>query len=332
MQEVLFLKQNASKWRRLEHLLSTHQPTDPDELAELFIEVTNDLSYAKTFFPNSKATQYLNTLAARVHQAIYRNKKENRSRLVQFWAYELPATFRQAHRQMLYAFLIFMISVFIGVISTGNDSTFVRLILGDRYVNYTLHNIEKKDPMAIYKSMNQIDMFLGITINNIKVAFYCFAAGILFSIGTVFLLFYNGVMLGVFQYFFHQHGLLLAAASVIWIHGTLEISSIIVAGSAGLVMGNSLLFPGTYTRRQSLMQGAAKGIKIVIGLVPLFMIAAFLEGFVTRYTNMPLALNLTIILGSLTFVVWYFILYPFRLASKKPDNPQPFIFTGDAHE
>ncbi len=332
MQEVVFLKQNAPKWRRLEHLLSSPQPSDPDELAELFIEITNDLSYAKTFFPNSKSTLYLNTLAARVHQAIYRNKKENRSRLVQFWAYELPATLREAHRQMLYSFLIFTISALIGVISTGNDSTFVRLILGDRYVNYTVHNIEKGDPLAIYKSMNQIDMFLGITINNIRVALYCFAAGILFSIGTVFLLFYNGVMVGVFQYFFHQQGLLWASASVIWIHGTLEISSIIVAGSAGLVMGNSLLFPGTYTRRQSLMQGAAKGIKIVVGLVPLFVIAGFLEAFVTRYTNMPLALNLAIIFGSLSFVIWYFVIYPIHLARKKSGEAEPLIITGEAYE
>ena len=321
MQEVVFLKQNAPKWRRLEELLASSRRVDPDQLAELFIEITDDLSYAQTFFPESKTTLYLNTLAGRIHQTIYRNKKEERNRLVEFWKTELPRLFREAHRYMVYAFLIFIISALIGVISTDRDSGFVRLILGDRYVNYTLHNIEKGDPMAVYKEMNQIDMFLGITLNNIKVALYCFAAGIIFSLGTVYLLFYNGVMVGAFQYFFHQQGLLLTSAATIWIHGTLEIASIIIAGSAGLVMGNSLLFPGTFTRRQSLMQGAAKGIKIVIGLVPIFVVAGFLEAFVTRYTNMPLTIKLFIILGSLAAVLWYFILYPIQLTKEKSPEP-----------
>ncbi|GAB3818017.1 hypothetical protein GCM10028895_14750 [Pontibacter rugosus] len=123
-------------------------------------------------------------------------------------------------------------------------------------------------------------------------------------------------MLGAFQYFFYKQGLLLTSVLTIWIHGTLEISAIVIAGCAGLVMGNSLLFPKTHTRLHAFRQGARQGLKIVIGLVPIFITAGFLEGFVTRHTQMPLALSLFIILLSAAFILYYFILYP-RLLHKQ---------------
>ncbi len=313
MQEIVFLKQNAPRWQAFEELLKDSTRTDPDTLAGLFIELTNDLSYARTFYPRSETTQYLNGLTARVHQQIYRNKKESRSRLSNFWTRELPHLFRGSFKELVYAALIFGVAIFIGVVSAANDDGFVRLILGDRYVNMTLSNMDKGDPLAVYKSLNQVDMFLGITLNNIRVALFAFVAGVLFSFGTGYILFTNGVMLGAFHYLFYENGLLADALLTVWIHGTLEIAAIVVAGSAGLVVGNSILFPGTYGRAQSFRRGARQGLKIALGLVPIFVVAGFLEGFVTRYTDMPAWLSLGIITGSLVFVAWYFILYPLQL-------------------
>jgi uncharacterized membrane protein SpoIIM required for sporulation len=132
-------------------------------------------------------------------------------------------------------------------------------------------------------------------------------------VGTVLVLFYNGIMLGSFQYFFYTHGLLVTSALTIWIHGTLEISAIVIAGCAGLTMGNSLVFPQTYSRLDSFLIGARKGLKIVIGLVPIFVMAGFLEGFVTRHTEMPVLLKLFIIFSSLALIIFYFIIYPIQL-------------------
>ena len=218
---------------------------------------------------------------------------------------------------MLYAALIFVVSVSIGVLSSANDTGFVRLILGDTYVNMTLKNINQGDPMAVYKTMSQGSMFLLITLNNIKVSFYAFTAGLIFSFGTGLVLLYNGVMLGAFHYMFYEAGLLGQSVRTIWIHGALEISAIVIAGGAGLVIGNSFLFPGTYTRLESFQRGARDGMKIVIGLVPVFIVAGFLEGFVTRYTAMPLWLSLFIIGGSLIFIIWYVGLYPRHLANRE---------------
>lgn len=316
MKEITFLKQNADKWQQFESLLSHKTGSDPDRLADLFIQLTDDLSYARTNYPKSKTTQYLNGLASKAHQEIYKNKKEKSRRILTFWKYELPLTFKRSHRQLLYSFLIFIISLFIGVISAANDDDFVRLILGDTYVNQTLENIDKGDPMAIYKSMTPGNMFLAITVNNIYVSFQCFVLGIFFSLGTGYALFRNGVMLGAFQYFFYQKGLLMESMLVIWIHGTLEISAIVIAGAAGLTMGNSILFPGTYSRLQSFIMGSRQGIKIIIGLVPVFIIAGFLESFVTRHTEMPVLLSVSIILVSFIFITGYFIFYPIVLNKK----------------
>lgn len=313
MQEIVFLKTNKPKWEKIEQKIKNVKDINPDELAELFINLTDDLSYARTFYPKSKVTVYLNGLTLKVHQKIYQKKRDKNERIIKFWTTELPLVVARHQKELLYSFLFFLISILIGVVSAANDDTFIRLILGDSYVNMTLENIEKGDPMAVYKSMHQIDMFWGITVNNILVSFYTFIFGTLFSAGTVFLLFSNGVMLGSFQYFFFQKGLLLQSVLVIWIHGTIEISSIVIAGGAGIILGNSILFPGTYSRLESFKRGAADGLKIVIGLIPLFITAGFLESFVTRHTNMPMWLSLFIIISSLIFILFYFVYYPIKL-------------------
>jgi len=142
MRESLFIKQNSERWKIYEDKPSN----DPDEIAERFISITDDLAYAKTFYPKSRTTTYLNGLAAGFHNSIYKNKKEKSGRFVKFWKYELPLLFRQYHRQLLYSFAFFMVFFFIGWISAKYDNSFVRLVMGDDYVNMTNANIAKHDP------------------------------------------------------------------------------------------------------------------------------------------------------------------------------------------
>ena len=321
MKEVQFIKNNSERWREVELFLSKKTSIqDPDKLAELFIQLTDDLSYSKTFYPQSKTTQYLNSLTSKLHQSVYKNKKEKRSRIISFWKYELPEIFFARRKELLISFVVFFVAIVIGVVSSEGDTGFVRLILGDSYVNMTQENIKNDDPLAVYKQMNGVDMFMGITFNNIRVSFYAFMAGLLLSVGTILLLLYNGIMLGTFHHLFYTQDLLFKSLSIVWIHGTLEISSIIIAGAAGLILGNSILFPKTYSRRQSFLISAKDGVKIIIGLIPLFIVAGFLESFVTRFTQMPIFINLTIILSSLLFIIWYVIIYPLKLSRREKNE------------
>lgn len=293
------------------------QQFTPDEIANQFIEITNDLAYAKTFYPNSKTTAYLNGLAAKLHQSVYKNKKEKSNRFIHFWKTELPLVFLTHKKQILYAFAFFIVSCAIGALSAKYDDTFVRLIMGDAYVNMTNENISKGDPFGVYKQKNEFLMFIQIGANNIYVALYTFVLGIIFSFGSIVALFRNGIMLGSFQYFFFSKGLGLQSVLVIWIHGTLEISAIVLAGAAGLVLGNSFLFPKTYTRKQSVLRGAKEGLKMVLGLIPIFIIAAFFESFVTRHTEMPMFASLFILISSAAFIIWYVFIYPARIQQKQ---------------
>lgn len=316
MKEVVFLDRNSKKWKEFENLLADELQTAPDVIADLYIQLTDDLSYAQTFYPNSSTTAYLNQLSVGIHQRIYKNQKTKKGKFKQFWTTDLPLVLFQTRKQLLYSLLIFLISALLGIVSTRNDQSFVRTILGDNYVNMTISNIKKGDPMAVYKQEGQSEMFLGITINNIKVSFMAFVFGILTAFGSGFILFKNGIMLGSFTYFFAANGLFLESTRVIWIHGTLEISAIIISGAAGIVLGNSIIFPGTLPRKTSMQIGVGKGIKIIVGIIPLFIVAGFLEGYVTRHTEMAMWLSWSIILSSLLFVIWYFIINPKQVYQK----------------
>ena len=309
MKEARFVSQNKEKWGKMENV----NHLDTDTLASNYVILSDDLSYAKTFYPGSDVVKYLNQLISVYQINIYGQERSEKKGILSFWVREFPLLLYRERRTLLFAFLFLLFAALIGIFSTAKDDTFVRLILGDAYVDKTLENIENGTPMGIYSSSNEVDMFFMITANNIKVAFVAFVFGIFFSAGTLWILFSNGVMLGAFQYFFFQHGLLLHSVMSVWAHGTVEITSIIIAGGAGLVMGNSFLFPGTYKRSYSFRNGALRGIKIVTGLIPFFIIAGWIESFITRYADTYPVVGAVAIILSLGGVIGYFVVYPYYL-------------------
>ena len=313
MREAVFLRQNQERWQQYEK----RPQVGPDELAARFVALTDDLAYAQTFYPTSPTTAYLNGLAGKVHQRLYANKRQTHGRFARFWAVELPLVVARHHRTLAFTALVFLVFTALGALSAAYDDSFVRVILGDGYVNQTIENIRKGDPMAVYKREGETMMFLFITTNNIRVALATFVLGVTLGAGTLLMMFRNALMLGAFQYFFYHYHVLRASVLTIWIHGTLEISAIIVAGAAGFVMARGILFPGTFSRAEAFRLAARDGLKIAIGLVPIFVVAGFLEGFVTRHTEMPLAASLGIIGTSAAFIGWYFVLYPRQLARRQ---------------
>ena len=316
MKEITFLKQNSTKWESFEESLAKKENEHPAKVANMFVELTDDLAYSKSNYKGSKTTAYLNSLTARIHQLIYKNKKESSKRVFQFWKTELPSLFGKHHHTLLVSFIVGVLGTLLGVVSQLYDDSFIRLIVGDDYVNQTIERIKNGNPIGIYGEMPNWFMFIYITVNNIKVSFFMLAFGMIFSVGAGFYILQNTIMLGSFFTLFYQYNVLGKALKVVWIHGTLEMSAIVIAGCAGLLLGNSFMFPKTYTRLESFKNGAKESIKIVVGLIPIFICAGFLESFITRYTEMDLWLSLLIIFGSLAFIIWYFIILPIQLKNK----------------
>lgn len=311
MKEVTFIRRNIEKWRGYETVAAQPRESTPDMLADAYIDVTSDLAFSQTHYPRSRITLYLNNLASAIHNQIYRNKRERWTRVFTFWTNEVPHTMWNARRELRLSFIIMLISALVGAVSQLIDPDFARLILGNAYVEMTLENIANGEPMAVYDGSPEGPMFISITVNNIYVSFMAFVTGVFTSFGTGFILFRNGIMLGAFQTFFAQNGVLGQSVLAIWLHGTIEISAIVVAGAAGLAMGNAWLFPGTYKRLYSFRRGARRGLRIVIGTVPLFCMAGFIESFATRHTEWPNVVRLGIIALSAAFIAYYYIVLPY---------------------
>src|SRR6478736_6176001 len=108
MQEAAFIKRNKPRWEEFEKLIKSNSSINPDRLAELFIQVTDDLAFAQTQYPGSRVTNYLNSLASSVHRVIYKNKKEERNRFLTFWKEEVPQAVWQSRKQLGYALIIFL--------------------------------------------------------------------------------------------------------------------------------------------------------------------------------------------------------------------------------
>ena len=310
MKEIFFIRQNIEKWKSLEKVLDNVSAHNPSDLADAYTELTIDLSFSRAQYPKSRITLYLNNLASALHNQLYKNKKEKYSRIITYWTQEIPMAMAHSQKELLYAFLVFAISVVIGILSAQNDDSFVRLILGNGYVDMTLRNIENGEPTGVYSAIPEMPMFLSIIFNNIFVSFKTFVFGIFSGFGTGYVLFYNGVMIGAVQTLFFQHHAGYESMLAIWLHGTFEISAIIVAGAAGFVLGNGWLFPGTYSRGYAFKRSAKRGLKIIIGLTPVFLLAGFIESFLTRHTEYPTYIRLSIILLSFISVIYYYIVLP----------------------
>jgi len=311
MREGTFIKKNINRWTGY-----AEPTTDPDETARRFTHLVDDLAYAKTFYPFSNTVKYINGLAGSIYLTIFQHRRQSARSLITFWTTDLPLVIRRSHRIILFAFLFFLLFVALGAFSAAKDQDFIRAILGDGYVDMTERNIANGDPFNVYKDSGEFVMFLQIMWNNIRVAFNMFAGGIIFSVGTLYILFHNGVMVGAFESLFYQAGLGKEFILVVFIHGTLELSAIVLAGAAGLRMGNAILFPGTFTRLQSLKQGAKDGVKIMVSLVPVLIVAAFFESYLTRHTDMPLAASLTVLIGSAAFILFYYVWLPIQVARR----------------
>ncbi|MFT6936364.1 MAG: putative membrane protein SpoIIM required for sporulation, partial [Saprospiraceae bacterium] len=313
MRETKFIEQNKQKWREFERTLESNKK-DPDKLSDLFVQITDDLSFSRTFYPNRSVRVYLNHLAQKVFYNIYKNRKTKGRKFLRFWTDDLPQIMFEARKDLLIAFVLFLFAFAIGAVSTYMNPEFPRVILGDMYVDMTIENIKNGDPMAVYKNDNELISALSITQNNLRVAFFTFVGGVFFMIGTIGVMLYNGIMVGAFQMFFAMQDSYAFKESLltIWIHGTLEISAIILAGAAGLTLGRGLVFPGTYSRIQAFQVSARRGVKMLLGIFPIFVIAGFIEGFVTRHTETPDAIRAIFIILCLFFVLAYYVVYPYR--------------------
>ncbi len=309
MRESKFVEQNKDKWTQFEKDLRDKK-TDPSVLRTELIEITDDLSYSRTFYRNRSVRIYLNGLGQQVYNNIYKNKNNLFKSVAAFFKIEVPKILYFCRKELLISFLVLLLSVAIGIFSSAKDEGFARSILGDSYVDMTLENIKKGDPLGVYKQQGQMEMFFDIATNNLNVSLIVFLSGLLASYGALVIMARNGIMLGVFIYFFYSRNIVSEFNLTVWMHGTIEILTLVVETTAGILLGRGLVYPGTLSRIKAFSVWGKRAAMLFLSTVPFIVLAAFIESFLTRHTELPDVLRLLLILLSLALMGFYFVWYP----------------------
>jgi uncharacterized membrane protein SpoIIM required for sporulation len=312
LREALFIKKNKERWDNI----SQYPSNDTDEIASEFTELVDDLGYAKTFYPHSNIARFLNAEASKRYLAIYKNRKEERNKILMFFKYDVPLTVARHQKIVFGAMFFYLLFFFVGFFSCMKDEHFVREMLGDGYVNMTEKNIADGNPFGVYQTGNGFLVWMGIMVNNIRVSFLYFIEGLGFFFFLAYDQIRSAVTVGAFDYMFYSRGLGGSFVLVVMIHGTLELSALAISAAAGVILGSSWIFPRTMSRLEAFKQGAKDGMKIIVAQVPILALAAFFEGNVTRHPNMPLWMSIPILVGSAAFVIGYFGVWPIILKKR----------------
>jgi uncharacterized membrane protein SpoIIM required for sporulation len=336
MKRVEFIQQRKDTWLRLQRAVDA--VTDvrggrPDE-SELLAIVRNyrrtiaDLSLARSLFPGDPLINELNALVLKALLVVGSRPVSDRERFVLFFRERYVNVLRRLSRFFLLSCAVFIASAVFGYFTTIMNPFFANAIVGDEYTYMTIDNIEKGRPFAVYQSGFKYAMSSFIMANNIKVAFSAFAFGVFYGVGTFLILIFNGLMLGSVSAIFASHHLLFGFATTVMIHGTLELFAIMAAGAAGLRLGQSIFRPGLLPRKRALAEFGLEAFILTIAMVPVFVIAGVLEGYVTP---LPLGAGarLSIIGAGVLFLAAYFgapfVLFRIRGRKARPSLPGPQV-------
>ena len=291
MISTYWLDKRKPHWDRLEELLGLTSRSglralsrgELQELSLLYRQTAADLAAIREDPSSPHFARYLNQLLARAHNTIYAGRRGSPLAVVRFFARTYPAVFRHNLRHCLAAIAIFVVSAVVGAALTWQDPDFKVKILGpqmvetiERHEMWT-HSILAVKPLASSAIMT----------NNMSVAFTTFALGITAGLGTIYMMVLNGLMLGVIATACAMSDMSLALWSFVLPHGVLELPAIFMSAGAGLRLAHGLLFPGTLPRSVSLARAGGEATRLLLGSVPILILAGVIEAFVSPTSIAP---------------------------------------------
>ena len=306
-----WIKKRQAHWARLEQLcersgrrgVSALQPSELQELSVLYRQTASDLSTVQEDPTGRNLADYLNQLLGRAHNLIYMGRRAEGSGILNFYRRQYPAIFRLTIAYSLCSLALFLASGLAGFLVSAQDPAFQRFLIGGKMAE----TIERREMWThSVLTMKPLASSLVLT-NNLSVAFAAFAGGITGGIGTIYILFLNGLLLGVIAHRCGAAGMTLPFWSFVAPHGALELPAVLLAGAAGLLLGRGLLFPGYLPRRDSLRLAGAQGVQLLLGTIPLLIVAGVVEGFISPTDPDP---GLKFLLASLllTLLIAYLLL------------------------
>ncbi|MEH7109653.1 stage II sporulation protein M [Bacillus sp. JJ1764] len=279
-----FIKKYREDWRQLEQLVGAlskrRTAITGDSITQfhrLYQKTAQNLSYSQTYFPHDDVTQYLNGLVSKSHNLLYKDQVSSFKQIRQFFSTKFVGLLWEQWKFVLVAFALFFIGALASFLSVLNDPLHIYSIVPPEIAKGV-------DPEHLGQGNANIDssyMSASIMTNNIQVAILAFAGGITFGFLTVYLLITNGILIGALAALFWHHGKSYDFWAYIVPHGMIELTAIFIAGGAGLLMGYKLLVPGPFSRGYQLKFYALRSVQLLLGTIPLFVIAGIIEGFIT---------------------------------------------------
>lgn len=319
MQEDAFVMKNREKWEALEAYnqlftygsLSKSDPADIRRFAELYRLASHHLAYSRTCFGDSKTTQYLNQLVSVSHNQFYIKKKFSLSVVKQYFLHDFRKLIHDNRLYILAAGAVFCLAFLaIGLLGSVNRG----------YINYFFSesqqagvNLDPKEG-SYYATMSAF-----IMTNNIRVCILSVAWGITAGIGTLYVLFQNGAVIGaLWAHIFTSTGDLFMPSfwALILPHGIFELFAIFISGGAGLIIGKSFLIPKDLSRKNSVIKGAKTAAMLMPGVVVMLIVAGLIEGFFTPL-NIPVPVKLSFAMFTLALLILYCGVYKPRFFTSK---------------
>jgi len=318
MKENEFINKNTVLWIELKDLSNKFDKKGINKLNSeelrrflyLFRQCSHHLAYARTHFPGTDTVIYLNSLIGQAHNHIYSVKKNSFLSIFQYIGHGFPKLLREYKKYILASFFIFLcgfvFSLILVMLNEHNAAYFLpqSLIAGAK-------SSSNKGGQWNYPLVSS-----QIMVNNIGVALKAFVFGITLGIGTIYIIFYNGLILGGLTALIYKYGDPLNYWSLILPHGIIELTAIFISGAAGLIMAHKFLVPGEHSRKHGLVLGAKKAASLISGVILLLVIAAIIEGFFTPLPISPIS-KLTLALATAVLLALYFSIPYFRERSAK---------------
>jgi len=279
-----FIKQNRQEWVQLDNLIQeitrNKKLLTPEKIENFQVSYQRTahlLSYSQTFFPQEEVTVYLNGLLAKAHHLLYRDQFTSMFQIKQFFGKTFVRLLREQKRFIFVAMLLFLIGGLGGFLSVWSDPLNLYSILPGQIAN----NVNPDQLGNSNKVIDSASISATIMTNNIQVAFMAFIGGITLGLFTIYILFYNGLIIGALAALFMEYGKLYDFWAYIVPHGMIELTAIFIAGGSGLLMGYRILVPGSYPRSFQIKRQALSSIQLILGTIPLFIIAGIIEGYIT---------------------------------------------------
>jgi uncharacterized membrane protein SpoIIM required for sporulation len=323
MDLATFITKRRPEWRRLEHILSrvegsglrTLDDDQATEFGQLYRRAASDLNQAQTFVSGDDTVRYLNDLVARCYLVIYAKTKADPWGFLRYLVWGFPAVFRRQIRHVLLASAITAVGALFGFVVSLSDPTSRSFLLPSDFP--TIQPTDEED-QAGAASTGELAAFSSFLFrNNMSVSLMAFALGITFGIGTAWLLWFNGILMGALAAVFLEAGQFRAYLTGILPHGVLEIPAILIAGGAGFILAKAMIQARPWPRVQELAHAGKEALHLVAGCFPLLIVAAILEAGVARAPDRFLASGFKLAVAALFGVL--FVIYVFVLGWGKPD-------------